>query len=197
MRREGFTLIELMVAIVLTGMVALLTYASASAGFSTSDRLGRYHTAIESQAIVRSLLLDALRHPVGGGGAAMNEVLFTIADATDSDGLPVDGLRFISRGVLPPLGTSEGWDVALTPSAGGVRLVARSIDAEEAGVEILLPDVRGLDVRVLDRSSDSTWLDRWEVLGRAPAAVSLAFLDRRGSPTGPRIVVHSALEAVP
>jgi prepilin-type N-terminal cleavage/methylation domain-containing protein len=103
-RRVGFTLLEVMVAIVITGVVALLAYGTARAGFDTSDRLEGFRTTLEAQMIVRSLLLNALRHPPEGGGAAMNDVLFTIEDGTSADGVPMDGLRFLSRGITPPLG---------------------------------------------------------------------------------------------
>src|SRR5215217_2367455 len=76
--RAGFTLIELMVATVVTGLVTSLAYAAVSAGFDTSDRIEQYHTTVEAQAIVRELLLDALRHPTEQGGAAMNDVLFAL-----------------------------------------------------------------------------------------------------------------------
>src|SRR5687768_14558539 len=119
-RRAGFTLLEVMVAIVITGVVALLAYGTARAGFDTSDRLDRFHTTLEAQMIVRSLLLNALRHPPEGGGAAMNDMLFTIEDRTSAGGVPMDGVRFLSRGITPPLGATEMWSVTVAPSSGGV-----------------------------------------------------------------------------
>ncbi|MGH7470165.1 MAG: PulJ/GspJ family protein [Longimicrobiales bacterium] len=196
MRRPGFTLFELLVAMVLVSVVALLTYGTARAGIDTNERLEQHRTEVEAQAIVRALLLDALRHPTEGGGAAMNDLLFTIDDAVTRDGLPSDGVHFLSRGITSPLGTSAPWSVSLTPSDGGLRLLALPGQVGPAPIDVLLPRARGLNVHVLSRTADSTWLERWDVPGRVPAAVSLEFLSERGSPVAPPLVVHSALEIV-
>jgi prepilin-type N-terminal cleavage/methylation domain-containing protein len=196
-RRAGFTLLEIMVALVITGVVALLAYGTLRAGLDTGERLDEYRTNVETQAIVRALLLDALRHPPDEGGAAMNDVLFTIEDATSGAGLPIDGVRFFSRGVAPPLGVSATWSVTLEPSAGGIRLLAVPVGANQgAPIEAMLPNAHGLSVRVLARSADSIWSDRWEVAGRVPAAVAIEFLSDLGVAVAPPLVVHSALEGV-
>jgi prepilin-type N-terminal cleavage/methylation domain-containing protein len=194
--RGGFTLIEVMVALVVTGLVTSLAYAAVAAGFDTSDRIERYRTTVEAQAIVRELLIDALRHPTEQGGAAMNDVLFVLDDATRADGLPVDRIQFFSRGVTPPLGASDQWSVTLGPVDDGVRLVATSLARDEAVIDVLLPSVRGLEVRVLERTADSLWLERWDVTGRVPAAVALTFFGGPEDASGPAMVVHSALETV-
>jgi prepilin-type N-terminal cleavage/methylation domain-containing protein len=196
MARSGFTLFELLVAIVLAGVVALLAYGTARAGIDTSERLERHRTAVEAQAIVRALLLDALRHPPEGGGAAMNDLLFTIDDAMDGTGLPTDGVHFFSRGISAPLGTAAEWSVTLTPTEAGLRLLAVPAQAGPAPIDMVLPGARGLDARVLSRSADSTWLERWDVPGRVPAAVALQFLSETGTPVAPALVVHAALEVV-
>lgn len=197
-RRAGFTLLELMVALVVTGVVALLAYGTASAGFDTNERLERYRTAVESRLIVRQLLSDALRHLPEGGGAAMNDVLLTIEDATSAEGLPVDVLHFLSRGITSPLGASATWSVTLGPSLEGVRLVAVPLGATQAApIDAVLRDVSGLSVRVLARTDDASWSERWDVLGRVPAAVAIEWLSESGQPVAPMLVVHAALERVP
>ncbi len=193
----GFTLLEVLVAIMLTSVVALLAYGTANASIDTKERLEEHRTRSEAHMIVRALLVDALRHPVEGGGAAMNDPLFTLEDATRSDGLPVDAIQFLSRGVVPPLGATNTWSVTLTPTADGVRLLAVPIDAtSSAPIDALLADVHGLRVRVLPRSGDLEWLDRWDALGRLPAAVAIDFLSDQGVPVGAPLVVHAALETV-
>jgi prepilin-type N-terminal cleavage/methylation domain-containing protein len=197
MRRPGFTLIEVMAAIVITGVVAVLVFGTARLGIDTDERLERYRMDLEARAIVRTLLVDALRHPVEGGGAAMNDTLFAIADAVQVDGLSVDGLYFVSRGVATPLGASATWAVSLVPVDSGIRF--RAVPAAESnagGIETLLTSVRGLNVRVLSRSADSAWSDVWDAPGRVPAVVVLEFLRADGAPAGPPVVVHSALEPV-
>src|SRR6185369_8818132 len=54
--RGGFTLIEIVVAIVLTSVVALLAYGTAHAGIDTKERIETYRTNVEAQMIVRDLL---------------------------------------------------------------------------------------------------------------------------------------------
>jgi prepilin-type N-terminal cleavage/methylation domain-containing protein len=196
MRCRGFTLLEVMAAIVITGVVALLVFGTARAGIDTDQRLERFRTGLESQAILRSLLVDALRHPVEGGGAAMNDTLFTIADAVRANGLPADELRFLSRGIAPPFGASPIWSVTLIPGDSGLRLLARPADGSTSGISAALPLAWGLNVRVLARTADSAWSDVWDAPGRVPAAVALEFLTAEGAPAGPPLLVHSALEVV-
>ena len=146
--------------------------------------------------IVRDLLTNALRHPVEGGGLAMNDTLFAIGDAATVDGVPTNTLRFLSRGVVAPLGATSTWMVTIEPVNEGVRIAAIPARADEQPIVAMLTDVRALRVRTLDRSADTEWLNRWDVIGRVPAAVALDFLDERGAPAGPALVVHGALEAV-
>ena len=195
--RPGFTLIEVMVAIILTSVVALLAYGTAHTGLDTQKRIERFRTSAEAHVIVRDLLTNALRHPVEGGGFAMNDTLFTIDDRVDANGLPVNTVRFVSRGVVAPLGGSSLWLVTIEPAAEGVRVAALPARSEDAQpIVALLPDVRGVRARVLDRTADTEWLSRWDVVGRVPAAVALEFFSERGEPVGPALVVHGALERV-
>lgn len=196
-RRAGFTLFEVMVAMVVTGVVALLAYGTARAGIDTNERLERYRTNVEAQAIVRALLLDALRHPAEGGGTTMNDTLFVIDDQTSRSGLPVDAVRFYSRGVVPPLGASAYWAVTLAPTEAGIRVLATPVGTGDvAPVDALLTAVHGLNARALSRTADTLWSDRWDVAGRVPAAVAIEFLTEQGTPAAPALVVHAALERV-
>jgi prepilin-type N-terminal cleavage/methylation domain-containing protein len=196
-RRGGFTLFEIMVAIVITSVVALLAYGTARAGFDTEERLADYRGDVEAQAIVRALLVDALRHPIAGGGAAMNDVLFALDDAVSASGLPMDAVRFVSRGMSGSAGAATTWLVTLAPSDSGVRLVAVPDSSSDAQpVDALLRSARGLSVHVLARTADSIWSPRWDVIGRVPAGIAIAFLAADGRPVGPPLVVHAALEAI-
>jgi general secretion pathway protein J len=195
--RVGFTLIEVMVAIILTSVVALLAYGTAHAGLDTQKRIERFRTSAEAHVIVRDLLTSALRHPVEGGGFAMNDTLFTIDDRISADGLPINAVRFVSSGVVAPLGATSLWLVTIEPGLEGVRIAALPLRSEDAQpIVALLTDVHGLRARVLDRTADTEWQNRWDVVGRVPAAVALEFLTERGEPAGPELVVHGALERV-
>jgi prepilin-type N-terminal cleavage/methylation domain-containing protein len=195
--RGAFTLLEVVVVIAITGIVALVAYGTAAAGFDTDRRLERVRTGIEARAIIRDLLVDALRHPSPGGGSAMNDVLFEIDDAVDARGRPTDAVRFRSRGLTSLGGATASWAVTLEPRAAGLRVRAEPIGSSGAVAwDAVLADVRGLDVRVRSRTDDSLWSDGWDALGRTPAAVRLEFLAESGAPAGPPLVVHTALEAV-
>jgi prepilin-type N-terminal cleavage/methylation domain-containing protein len=195
-RPTGFTLLEVMVAIVITGVVALLAYGTASAGFDTRDRLKEYQVTTGAEIIVRAFLLDALRHPPEQGGIAMNDTLFWIEDEITSEGLPADAVLFLSRGVASPLGASNTWAVELSVSTSGLRLYASPIshDDHHEPITMLIPEVQGLNIEVLDRSTDTEWQQSWDAPGRVPAAVRLDFVSSRNLRAGSPVVVHSALE---
>ncbi len=197
-RRAGFTLLELMVAMVVTSLVALLAYGTARAGIDTNERLERYRTTVETQMIVRTLLLDALRHPPEEGGAAMNDMLFHIDDRVSGEGLPMDGVSFQTRGVTPPLGASATWSVTLSATDQGVRLHAVPLGASATEpIDVLLASARGLSVRVLSRTTGSSWSDQWDAPGRVPTAVAIEFLSEQNTLVAPPLVVYAALEGQP
>ena len=194
--RNGFTVIEVLIAVMLTSVVALLAYGTSSAGLDVKERLLDHQNRAEAHTIARALLVDALRHPVEGGGAAMNDVLFAVEDVVRSDGLPLDAMQFLSRGLVPPLGATTTWSVTLAPTADGVRLLAVPTDGSSTTIDLLLTDVRGLQVKVLGRTSDTEWAPSWAALGRVPAAVAIEFFSAPGVPAGAPLIVHSALEQV-
>jgi prepilin-type N-terminal cleavage/methylation domain-containing protein len=195
--RRGFTLLELMVALVIASVVALLAYGTARAGMDASDRLEHHRTTIEGQALLRALLLDALRHPTEGGGLAMDDTLFVLEDAVGSNGLPQDAVQFFTRGITPPLGATDTWSVTLVSGPDGLRMHAVPQEGSRATpIDALLATARGLNVRVLARTADSVWTDRWDVVGRLPAAVALEFFDARGTRLAAPLIVHGALEGV-
>lgn len=197
-RRGGFTLLELVVAIVVTGIVALLAYGTLQAGVDTSERVQRSHGSVSFQAVARALLLDALRHLPEGGGAEMDTPLFTIEDRTSASGLPSDIVTFLSNGVGPAPGAAGPWSVTLGATDDGVRLRAAPLDPNGGSpFDVRLDGVSGLDARVLARSAEDFWSGAWNRLGRVPAAVRLELLDASGRPAWPPLVVQTALEAVP
>jgi prepilin-type N-terminal cleavage/methylation domain-containing protein len=204
MRRErcgrtgGFTLLEVMVAIVITAVVALLAFGTLSTALDGEEQLQRHQETAEAQMIVRALLMDALRHPPEEGGAAMNEMLFEIEDGVYDTGLPADAVRFRSRGLAAPLGATGEWTVELAASPEGLRLLATpGANSDALPIEALILGALGLDVRALARLDDGIWSEQWESPGRVPAAVALAFLDERGQPVAPALVVRGLWEGVP
>jgi type II secretion system protein J len=196
-RRAGFTMIEVMVALVITGVVALIVYGTVYAGVDTSERITRHSERAEAQVILRELLLDALRHPVEGGGAVMNDTLFYLDDRSSADGLSQDAITFVSRGVTTPHGATGAWNVTVGVAPEGLRLRAEPAQPDRtAPIEAVVPGVIGLDVQVLDRTADAFWLEQWPVTGRLPAAVAMRFITEPAARAMPALVVHAALELV-
>jgi prepilin-type N-terminal cleavage/methylation domain-containing protein len=194
--RRAFTLIEIMVALVVTSLVVSLAYAATQAGFDTEERLTRARDGAESEAVARTLIADALRHAVPGirGGTPV----FTISDVRDAGGGTSHGLRFVTRGLVPPLGTSAPWEMTLWPGPEGLTVRARPLEgSESSGISALLPNVKRIGVRVRSRDHRAGWLGAWTDIDVSPTAVSIAFLDAAGRPLGPPLVVRIGLEQSP
>jgi len=189
-KRRAFTLIEVTVAIVVTGLVVSMAYAALQAGFDTSDRLMSTREGAERETVARSILSSALRHAVPGtiGG----EPVFVLRDAAQSD-----ELQFRTRGVLEPLGATGMWEVALLNTTTGMRLTARPIDGSSAPFSSTLPGVRGIDVRVRGRDPRDGWLETWLAADRSPVAVSITFLDADGRARGAPMIARVGLEGNP
>jgi prepilin-type N-terminal cleavage/methylation domain-containing protein len=196
--RPAFTLLELIVSIAVAGLIALLVYGSASAGFDTRDALARYRSTSESELTARVMITDALRHATDE--ADTGAAAFGLVDATDARGLPTDQLSFLTRGILPPLGASAVWTMTLAPSARGLLL--RATPTSSAGdrqgtgsITAVLGEIRGLDVRVMSLV-DRAWSASWPSSRQLPAAVEITFYDATGAPVGAPVVVRLGLEAV-
>lgn len=188
MTRRGFTLIETMIALVVTGLVVSLAWAAMQAGLDTRERLAVAQGGAEKEAVARSLLARALRHTVAGtiGGAPV----FLLQDRAG------DALRFRTRGIVQPFGASAVWEVSLLPAPSGVELDARAIDGTSSFVTVL-PAVHALDVRVRSRDIRDGWLDSWPAPERSPAVVAITFLDAAGRSRGSPLVVRVGLEGTP
>lgn len=192
MKRGAFTLIEVTVAIVVTGLVISMAYAALQAGFDTSDRLTSAREGAEREIVARSILSRALRHALSGtiGG----EPVFVLRDGQSGPG---DELQFRTRGVIEPLGATGVWEMAVLNTDTGVRLTARPVDGPGAPFSATLRGVHAIDVRVRGRDPRDGWLDAWLAADRSPVAVSIAFLGADGRPRGAPMVARVGLEGNP
>jgi prepilin-type N-terminal cleavage/methylation domain-containing protein len=155
-RRAGFTLLEVLVAVVLTGTVALLAHQLFAAAVDGSRRVEQARRRLDREGNARAFLRDALL------------ALEVGADSVGSfEGEP-RRLRFSSR--LP---TSDGWDERRTVDlalAGGRWTAALG---DESGTRLVLADsVRsvGLDY-LLVPGADAHWVMDWHSPVSAPLAV--------------------------
>jgi prepilin-type N-terminal cleavage/methylation domain-containing protein len=188
--RRGFTLIEVIVALVVTGLVVSLAYATMQAGLDTSDRLESAQQVDEREGVARALLSRALRHAAPGtiGGSPV----FVLLDQPRGD-----ELRFLTRGVSEPLGASELWELSLTSSEGGIRLSGRSTENPSRSFQSTIPRVRAIDVLVRGRDFREAWLQTWLAQDRSPVAVSIEFLDGTGRTVGAPLRARVGLEGNP
>lgn len=184
--RRAFTLLEVLVALVVTSLVVSLAYAALQAAFDTRDRLDLTREGEEREAVARALLSGALRHALSGtlGG----EPVFVLQDG------PSDRLVFRTRGVAEPLGATEAWEIEVTATDDGLRLAGTPLEDDGAAFVTTLPRVRALDVRVRGRDARDGWLEAWPFADRSPVAVRLAFLDARGRATSAPLVARIGLE---
>ncbi|MEO5580868.1 MAG: prepilin-type N-terminal cleavage/methylation domain-containing protein [Gemmatimonadaceae bacterium] len=191
--RSAFTLIEVTTAIIITGVVALLAYGSVQAGLDTSDRVERYRAEVESSALMRIVVADALRHPASS--SAIGAASFSISRG-GAGGLNDDRLQFVSRGVSPPHGAGTLWNVVLEPGAGGLRLSAYPLEAtSELAMESLIPAIGGMQVRVMSAGRDASWRNEWDSPNLVPRAVEIRFFDRAKREIGVPLLVVTAMEA--
>lgn len=189
MRRRGFTLVEVMVALTITALVASVAWTSLAAGIETGDRMRDAREGSEAEATVRTLLVDALRHAVAGTSGSDSVFVLDVG--------PHAGparLAFQSRGIVPPLGGSATWSVVVETTSQGLVVAAVPLHGDAAPVRAMLPSVRGLLVATASRQSPDEWRSHWPA-GDTPGRIALTLLDAGGRALGPAIVSRVSLEA--
>ena len=194
-KRSGFTLIEVVIALVISGVVALLAYGTMQAGFDSRDRLDQYRRNSESVATLRAFLVDALRHPADASESGYPS--FVLNSGATATGVNTDGLRFVSRGVTSPLGAGARWLVTVTTSGDGLHLSAEPLDDPGLGrIASAVPGIRGMRVQVMADAAQPVWRDDWTSTRQTPAAVRLQLTGADGTPAGSPLVVLTSLERV-
>src|SRR2546425_11391855 len=112
-RASGFTLLEVMVAIVLTGLVVLLAYGAAQVSYDAHARLRADVDALQEAQALRELLQDALRS--ARAPQRPGDPRFT---------LHAGRLSFVTAGGGPPLDPGYDWLVTIGAGSGGLGLFA-------------------------------------------------------------------------
>src|SRR2546427_6564916 len=149
-RVSGFTLLEVLVAIVLTSIVALLAYAAAQVSFDARARLGADLSGLQGGRALREFLQDALRNaqsPQRPGDPG-----FT---------LQAGRLSFVTAGGGTPFDPGYDWLVTLGPSASGLEVVAVPIGrAPPIPLTFALPAATRWDAPVL-APLGAQWVAAW------------------------------------
>jgi prepilin-type N-terminal cleavage/methylation domain-containing protein len=177
-RRHGFTLLEVMLAIVLTSLIVLLAYGAAQVSYDAHARLGADLRGLQEVRALRELLRDALR----GARAPQRpgDPLFT---------LQAGRLSFVTAGGGPPLDPDFDWLVAIAPGAEGLELSATPVGRVPAiPVAIRVPAVTRWEVRA--RAAGATpWLSEWSKTSALPRVVAIT-LWHDATPVGPPLQVR-------
>ena len=163
-RRAAFTLIEIMVGLVITSIVALLAYGVAQVGYDARARLVGHLRDVESARAIRSLLGDALRNVRTPD--RLNDPGFTLQNGT---------LSFVAAGGAPPLDPDYDWLIRIAPGSHGLELAATPLGhATNVGVTFHSADITKWDVRVLDPNS-AQWVQGWSTPRITPRAIAITF----------------------
>ncbi len=192
--RAGFTLLELLVAIVLVGVVALLVYGVAGVAADTQQRLVDKQRVLQSENAMRATIHDALRN--ARPARRRGDTAFFLENRYDADGRPLDRLSFVTAGGLPPLTADADWAVTLEPSSSGLVMVATAVGVvAPPRVVVGLPGITGLDVQVQEMTHERGWSDRWRFPALVPRALALTYWTD-DAPAGPTVVLALPLGGV-
>ena len=187
-QREGFTLLEVIVAITVTGLALTTAGMALTAARNTAARIQTHEARTEADSRVRALLTDMLRH-----APAAEQVDEPLLVVERSGGTPV--LRFLSNGVREPYGTGGTWrvEVALRDSVLEVRATPSGRARGASPLTATLSPVSGFEVRVLEHASalDSpTWRADWPIAQDRPRAIELTWqLPSNDAPLPLRVVL--------
>jgi prepilin-type N-terminal cleavage/methylation domain-containing protein len=175
--RAGFTLIEVMVALLLTSMVALLAYASAYLSLETRARLDTDLGRAQSARVLREVLQDALRN--ARSPQRRGDTTF---------GLSRGRLTFLAAGAGPPFDPEYDWRISVETDADGLELIGAPVGrAPAARVVLRAPGVTRCDVQVL-APGGSQWVSEWPATTVMPRAIVVTLM-HDDAPVGPPLEV--------
>jgi general secretion pathway protein J len=191
-RRQGFTLLEVIVAITVTGLALTTAGMALSAARGTAARIQRHEARTEADSRVRAVLTDMLRH--APRAEQVDEPLLVV-DRTGTT--PV--LRFLSTGVREPYGTGGVWRVVvgLRDSTLVLRATPALGEVDASPLTATLSSVTGFDVRALEHATSLTaavWRADWPIAQDRPRAIELTWQRADDATSPPLRVVLAPLE---
>lgn len=189
--RRGFTLLEIVVALTIAGLIALAVRATLSAGMDTEERVQHHVARTEGDARFRVLLMQALRHMTDAPAPGLAP--FTMRD-TLVDGVASNVVEFYSRGLAPSAGSGSAMHVRVAPAADGLTIEGRGA----GGVLTwsgLAPGIRAMRARLRTPAGD--WVADWPRTLQHPSAVEIEFAPKADGRTLVPLVTATALEGPP
>lgn len=179
--RRGFTLLELMLAIVLTAVAVTIAGSALRTADIARDRVVSHRDQLEKENRLREMLTDMLRHAPTADMS--NEALIRVTTAPDG----ASQLVFLSRGVRQPYGTGNVWRVMVSVRNGALLLDAEPIGAalgettlhaEVAGIE----NMRAEFLEPATATNVASWRSDWPVERARPSVIALHFDDDASRP---------------
>lgn len=176
-RGRGFTLLEVMVAVVLTSVVGLMAFASAQVSAGSHAAIQGRLRSVQSDRAARQLLLDLLHN-----------VQPPRVRGDTSFALSGDTLTFMAAGATP-LDLEYDWMVVMHPGDDGLVLTARTVGRGPAArTTVVLPHVARWQVRVLPPGARE-WRANWAPAPVLPDAVAIT-LWSGDRPVGPPLTIR-------
>lgn len=170
---RGFTLLELLVALLLTAVAVAIAGSALRTAQIARERVVSHRDRAEKDARVREMLTDMLRH--APSAELFDEPLMQVRrnDAGNAR------LVFLSQGVRQPFGTGHSWRVEVWSSDSTLSVSATPIGVALGETPLLttLASSSKLRVEFLDRvgMSAASWRDDWPVEQSRPAMIALHF----------------------
>ena len=184
-RRHAFTLLEIMLAVAILGMMALAIYRFVGANLSAVRLSSELNQVDARYAGLANLLTEQLRELPPGQGALLGEP-FKFENRSRDE---MTWICSAGPGLLTRYATGD-YSVTLRPRpmAKGERLelgIVRASEDDENPVPEnrawipLLSDLNSVEIRYFDPRLNA-WVDRWTDRGTLPHLVRLT-IDRAGS----------------
>jgi prepilin-type N-terminal cleavage/methylation domain-containing protein len=191
-RRSGFTLVEVMVGMVVTGVVALLVYGATRTAADTQARLADGRVAARGEMAWRAFVADAVRD--ARSGRDYDEPTFLVQDGVDPDGHPADRLVLVTTTSMPPLAIGADWRVSIAAGREGLVAEATPLGRSTPRRTVWAPeDLTGMDVQAL---AGGRWVNAWPGEPSLPRAVRITFWTADG-PRGVPLVLVLPLSGSP
>jgi prepilin-type N-terminal cleavage/methylation domain-containing protein len=191
-RSDGFTLVEVMLGLVITGVVALLVYGALRTAADTEARLADGRVAARAELAWRAIIADAVR----GVRSSLDydEPTLVVQDGMGPAGHPADHLMLVTGAGSPPLAPGADWRVSLETGARGLVAEATPLGRPAASRVLRAPEgFTGIDVEVL---AGGRWLDAWPGGRELPRAIRVTFWTAEG-PRGMPLVLALPLAEGP